>query len=258
MQTVRVLHEELARAQQPGARDEPRRKFGLNLIDHRIELPVRLELGRRQLLPPYLFVRHPEHEVAPVSIGEANECGVDRVVAPGLSARRQRRGPSTSGSPARRCDPSRRGRSVRCGASCGGPGEGRCRSRRRAGECSQRARGDRGLPRPRGRWSRAWSDRIASNNASECSVRVCAFGESFGLACGRREDVESGPQTNAAPTDVGECRTVRQSSADEFVSVEGVLSRNRARDRCPPRGLPDVGRGSGRVDRMVFRLMHEY
>ena len=57
----------------------------------------------------------------------------------------------------------------------------------------------------------------------------------------------------------GSAATVRQSSADEVRQWRWRAKPGAAHALAAHRGdSPYVGRGSGRMDRMVFRLMHEY
>src|SRR5213594_3993555 len=64
---VRILHNELAHAQQPRTRPRFVATFRLEVIDHHRELAVREDL-RRRVRVHGLFVRVAHHELAPVVV----------------------------------------------------------------------------------------------------------------------------------------------------------------------------------------------
>src|SRR5205823_1083454 len=69
IERVRVLHDELANAQQPGLRPLLIAEFGLDLIPDLRQLFVAAQLAARNRRY-YFFVRHPEAKIASEAIPE--------------------------------------------------------------------------------------------------------------------------------------------------------------------------------------------
>ena len=83
VETVRVLHRELADAEQAGARTRLVAVLGLDLVDHHGQLLVAVDLGAGDLAAGFL-VRHAQHHRLVVAVREAQQLGSDGLVAAGL------------------------------------------------------------------------------------------------------------------------------------------------------------------------------
>ena len=86
VEAVRVLHHELARAEEPGARARLVAAFRLEVIDDLRQLPVALELLLRVQVHE-LLVRVAHHELAPVVVGGAEGDRLERIPTAGLLPR---------------------------------------------------------------------------------------------------------------------------------------------------------------------------
>jgi hypothetical protein len=83
VEAVAVQHGELAHADQPGARAGIVAPLGLDVVDQRGQLAVRLDLVAHQVGDD-LFVGHRQHHVVVVLVLEATHLRADLVPAPGL------------------------------------------------------------------------------------------------------------------------------------------------------------------------------
>ena len=86
IEAVRVLHDELAHANQTGTRARLVAKFGLELVDDLRKLPVGRDFRRREAAGD-LLVRHREQHVVPATVLEPCHGVVDRRPAPGCDPR---------------------------------------------------------------------------------------------------------------------------------------------------------------------------